>query len=429
MLSLLLLFGLYLEAHVRVNGTPLPVMYRQPGSAMGKAGRDPPVTIPGHAFVEGTNRLSVQCQDQRAFSVLLRVVRRRSLDEVKGLVPAPASFPTARAFLERSLGGGGGGDGDDSDDDLIVQDNAVLSLRCPVSGLVCKTPARTRGCRNLAVFDLDTYLELNSKVRKWTCPHCGVTGRPHDIVIDGFLTRVLGVLRAREAAQGGGGSRETTRVEVEPSGRWRPCPEEGESSYKNKTPGGEAWVSAEAMNGVVLGIGGSVLHVPPELIGAAAVGGSGGGGGGGGGGGVGVVKNERLAVDDDGDDGGDETDEEEELRRAVTEANEGRQSIGAGGTGRTSDPIDIIRITDSDDDNDDNDDTPATAPDAAPAPTTTSGGDGTTTRRYFDGDSWGVAVQYLDELFVDEGESVEVRVRRDATQAGHGGHSQPTSGL
>jgi hypothetical protein len=45
-----------------------------------------------------------------------------------------------------------------SDDDIVVQDTAVLSLRCPVSGQICKTPARTRACRGLAVFDLDTYL-------------------------------------------------------------------------------------------------------------------------------------------------------------------------------------------------------------------------------------------------------------------------------
>ena len=80
---------------------------------------------------------------------------------------------------------------------MIVEDNAILSLRCPISGRICEVPARTKKCTSLAVFDLDTYLQLNAGVRKWTCPHCGAEGRPPDIVIDGFLTRVLGVL-ARE---------------------------------------------------------------------------------------------------------------------------------------------------------------------------------------------------------------------------------------
>ena len=76
---------------------------------------------------------------------------------------------------EGGSGGGGGGGGDDSDDDLIVQDTAVLSLRCPVSGLICKTPARTRGCSGLAVFDLDTYLQLNAKVRDRKCQYHACT--------------------------------------------------------------------------------------------------------------------------------------------------------------------------------------------------------------------------------------------------------------
>ena len=76
-------------------------------------------------------------------------------------MPAPVSFPNARAHLERSLSGGGSGGvpgADDSDDDLVIEDNAVLSLRCPISGLICKTPARTRRCKGLAAFDLDTYV-------------------------------------------------------------------------------------------------------------------------------------------------------------------------------------------------------------------------------------------------------------------------------
>jgi len=51
-------------------------------------------------------------------------------------------------------------------------------------------------------------------VRKWTCPHCTACGRPPDVIIDGFLTRVLGVLRAREEARGGGSTTSVSRVEA-----------------------------------------------------------------------------------------------------------------------------------------------------------------------------------------------------------------------
>ena len=95
-------------ASVRVNQAPLAVMYRQPGNALGKAGRDPVVEVPFALLTVGQNALFVSCNDKRAFSIVIRVARRRTLDQVKGLVPAPAGFPSARAFVERALGGGGG---------------------------------------------------------------------------------------------------------------------------------------------------------------------------------------------------------------------------------------------------------------------------------------------------------------------------------
>jgi len=55
-------------------------------------------------------------------------------------------------------------------------------------------------------------------------------------------------------------------VEVEPSGRWRPCPEEGRGGATG------AWVPAEAMNGVVLGIGGTAgAYTRPHLSSTRAV--------------------------------------------------------------------------------------------------------------------------------------------------------------
>ena len=315
-------------ANLRVNGRPLPVMYRQSTSPMGKAGRDPPVAVPPESFSTGNNTLTIQAQDVRPFSVLVRVAKRRTLDEVKAAVPAPLSFPMARAHLERELGGGGGRGSDDSDDDLIVQDNAVLSLRCPISGLICRTPARTKLCTGLAVFDLDNYLELNAKVRKWTCPHCGASGRPSDVIIDGFLTRVLGVLRTRESTRSGEDATTTSRVEVEPSGRWRPCLEDNSSKTNDA-----AWVSAEAMNGVVLGVGGSVLHVPPELLS------------------VSMSGNEIGAGATDL--GEESEDEAEELRRAVEEARANRSA--AAEAPATAEEHDVIVISDSEEENEDED--------------------------------------------------------------------------
>ena len=320
-------------ASVRVNQAPLAVMYRQPGNALGKAGRDPVVEVPFALLSLGQNALFVSCNDKRAFSVVVRVARRRTIDQVKGLVPAPAGFPSARAFVERALGGGGG----DDDDDVIVEDNAILSLRCPISGKICEVPARTKKCTSLAVFDLDTYLQLNAGVRKWTCPHCGAEGRPPDIVIDGFLTRVLGVLRARSRD---GKSVGVSRVEVTPDGRWRPLA--GDDGGPPGAAPPAPWVETEAMNGVVLGLGGSVLHVPPELRAVEP-----GDAAGARDGGVKPDRTESESVAAAGgvtlDSDGEETDEEEEMRRAVAEARRGRPPPAAP-------EDDVIVIDDSDSD-------------------------------------------------------------------------------
>ena len=315
-------------ASVRVNQAPLAVMYRQPGNALGKAGRDPVVEVPVPLLCVGQNALFVSCNDKRAFSVVIRVARRRTIDQVKGLVPAPAGFPSARAFVERALGGGGG----DDDDDIIVEDNAILSLRCPISGQICAIPARTKKCTSLAVFDLDTYLQLNAGVRKWTCPHCGAEGRPPDIVIDGFLTRVLGVLRARSRD---GKSVGVSRVEVTPDGRWRPLA--GDDGGPPGAAPPAPWVETEAMNGVVLGLGGSVLHVPPELRAAEPSDAAGAGD-------VSGVEPKRSDAVAEGatlESDGEETDEEEEMRRAVAEARRDRPPPP---------PPEVIVISDSDSD-------------------------------------------------------------------------------
>jgi hypothetical protein len=71
------------------------------------------------------------------------------------------------------LGGGNKGPQqahDDDDDDIEVSHTRV-PLRCTLSGVRMNTPARFADVPGLSCFDLDTFLSMASRSRKWQCPN------------------------------------------------------------------------------------------------------------------------------------------------------------------------------------------------------------------------------------------------------------------
>jgi hypothetical protein len=49
----------------------------------------------------------------------------------------------------------------------------------------------------LAAFDLDTFLEMVQRSRKWQCPTSGFNGTVHDVQVDAFIDRILQQLKVR----------------------------------------------------------------------------------------------------------------------------------------------------------------------------------------------------------------------------------------
>lgn len=47
----------------------------------------------------------------------------------------------------------------------------------------------------LVAFDLDTFLDLAARTRKWQCPHSMQPGAVQDLVVDGFVQSVLASLQ------------------------------------------------------------------------------------------------------------------------------------------------------------------------------------------------------------------------------------------
>jgi len=66
-----------------------------------------------------------------------------------------------------------------------------FSLRCPLSGSRIKTPARFVGVPGLTAFDLETFLGMVKRSKKWQCPHSMRNLPVQDLMIDGYLSRVL----------------------------------------------------------------------------------------------------------------------------------------------------------------------------------------------------------------------------------------------
>lgn len=134
------------------------------------------------------------------------------------MVSPPKPLAEAAQRAKQVLSGGGGG-GDDEDDDIMTDDNTCLSLRDPISGVLIETPARSVECSGLACFDLDTFIEMNSRSRKWTCPHCMKSARVDQLVVDSYIRRICEELRAD--------GEDCTDVEIQPNGSWRAIPDGG----------------------------------------------------------------------------------------------------------------------------------------------------------------------------------------------------------
>jgi hypothetical protein len=90
-----------------------------------------------------------------------------------------------------------GGQQNDSDDEGLEISATILSLRDPNTSTRVVTPARFLGVGGIVAFDLDTYLEVVKKSRKWLCPFSTKPFSIRELQLDGFLGPVLAALKVR----------------------------------------------------------------------------------------------------------------------------------------------------------------------------------------------------------------------------------------
>ncbi|CAH8386059.1 unnamed protein product [Eruca vesicaria subsp. sativa] len=205
-----------LYAELQINGTPVRAINRPGAQQLGVNGRDDGPTIKPY-IRDGINRITLSGGDTRRFCFGVRLVKRRTLQQVLNLIPEETkgeTFENALARVRHFIGGGGGDDNADSDSDIeVVADFFGFNLRCPLSGSRIKVAGRFSPCVHMRGFDLEVFVELNQRSRKWQCPHCLKNYSVEHVIVDPYVNRITAkMLHCDE---------EVTDIEIKPDGSWR----------------------------------------------------------------------------------------------------------------------------------------------------------------------------------------------------------------
>ncbi|KAJ3680860.1 hypothetical protein LUZ60_015349 [Juncus effusus] len=227
-----------LNSDFQVNGIPMRIMSRPNTTQLGNNGRDDgPLITACHK--EGTNKIIFSKCDGRTFCFGIRIVRRRSLQEVLALIPKEdegENYETALARVVKCVGGPtADGDADVSDDDSdieLVSDSFSINLRCPMSGSRMKIAGRFKPCAHMGCFDLETFVELNQRSRKWQCPICLKNYSLESLIIDPYFNRITSLMRNC--------SEDINEIEVKPDGSWRIKPSNS-FNYNNQSKDLLSW--------------------------------------------------------------------------------------------------------------------------------------------------------------------------------------------
>ncbi|KAK7272125.1 hypothetical protein RJT34_28537 [Clitoria ternatea] len=201
---------------LQVNGVPVRAINRPGSQLLGANGRDDgPIITP--YTKDGINKISLTGCDARIFCLGVRIVKRRSIQEILSMIPKESvgeRFEDALARVCYCVGGGNANSNADSDSDFeVVSDTFTINLRCPMSGSRMKIAGRFKPCVHMGCFDLEVFVEMNQRSRKWQCPICLKNYALENIIIDPYFNRITSMMKNC--------GEEITEVEVKPDGCWR----------------------------------------------------------------------------------------------------------------------------------------------------------------------------------------------------------------
>ncbi|XVF47130.1 hypothetical protein PTKIN_Ptkin03bG0084300 [Pterospermum kingtungense] len=203
-------------ADLQVNGVAVRAINRPGSQLLGANGRDDgPIITP--CTKDGINRITLTGCDARVFCFGVRIVKRRTVHQILNMIPKETDgehLEDALSRVCRCVGGGTATDNGDSDSDLeVVADFFGVNLRCPNSGSRMKVAGRFKPCVHMGCFDLEVFVELNQRSRKWQCPICLKNYSLENVIIDPYFNRVTSKMRNC--------GEDISEIEIKPDGSWR----------------------------------------------------------------------------------------------------------------------------------------------------------------------------------------------------------------
>ncbi|CAK7327433.1 unnamed protein product [Dovyalis caffra] len=201
-------------ADLQVNGIAVRAINRPGSQLLGANGRDDgPIITP--CAKDGFNKISLNGCDARTFCLGVRIVKRRTVQQILNLIPKESEgehFEEALSRVCRCVGGGTVTDNADSDSDLeVVADSFGVNLRCPGNGHLLLQCWWVWVCGigpMLPEFGFD-----QSRIFLWQCPICLKNYSLENIIIDPYFSRITS--KMRHCVE------DITEIEVKPDGSWR----------------------------------------------------------------------------------------------------------------------------------------------------------------------------------------------------------------
>ncbi|KAL0757904.1 hypothetical protein Bca101_095572 [Brassica carinata] len=73
----------------------------------------------------------------------------------------------------------------------VIEGPSRISLSCPISRTRITLPVKGRVCKHLQCFDFWNYVEINTRIPSWRCPHCNQPVCYTDIRLDQSMIKIL----------------------------------------------------------------------------------------------------------------------------------------------------------------------------------------------------------------------------------------------